>query len=106
MATTLRIQTETTPLTVSLPSIAPMTQAEFYTFCQANPALRIERTATGEVVIMPPAFSDTGNRNFNLAVQLGIWSEQDGTGFGFDSSSGFTLPNGATRSPDAAWIKA
>lgn len=106
MATTLRIQTETTPLTVSLPSIAPMTQLEFYAFCQANPALRIERTATGEVVIMPPAFSDAGNRNFNLAVQLGIWSEQDGTGLGFDSSSGFTLPNGATRSPDAAWIKA
>lgn len=106
MATTLRIQTETTPLTVSLPSIAPMTQAEFHAFCQANRDLRIERTATGEVVIMPPAFSDTGNRNFNLAVQLGIWAEQDGTGLGFDSSSGFTLPNGATRSPDAAWIKA
>jgi len=51
---------------------------------------------------MPPAFSDTGNRNFNLAVQLGIWAEKDGTGLGFDSSAGFTLPNGATRSPDAA----
>ncbi len=106
MTTTLLIQTPATPLTVSFPAIAPMTRDEFYAFCQANRDLRIERTATGEVVIMPPAFSDTGNRNFNLAVQLGIWAEQDGTGLGFDSSAGFTLPNGAIRSPDAAWIKA
>lgn len=105
MVTTLLIQSETTPMTVSLPAIAPMSRDEFYAFCQANRDLRIERTANGEVVIMPPAFSDTGNRNFNLAVQLGIWAEQDGTGLGFDSSAGFTLPNGATRSPDAAWIK-
>jgi Uma2 family endonuclease len=54
---------------------------------------------------MPAAFSDTGNRNLNIAVQLGSWSELDGTGLGFDSSAGFTLPNGAIRSPDAAWIK-
>jgi Uma2 family endonuclease len=106
MTTTLLIQTQTSPLTVSLPAIAPMTHDEFYAFCQANRDLRIERTATGDVVIMTPAFADTGNRNFNLALQLGIWSEKDGTGLGFDSSAGFTLANGATRSPDAAWIKA
>lgn len=113
MTTTLLIQTETTPLRISLPAIAPMTREEFYAFCQANRDLRIERTAAGDVVIMPPAFSDTGNRNFNLAVQLGIWAELDGTGLGFDSSAGFTLPNGATRfsygdasrTPDASWIK-
>ena len=83
MTTTLLIQTETTPLRISLPAIAPMNREEFYTFCQANRDLRIERTAAGDVVIMPPAFSDTGNRNFNLAVQLGIWAELDGTGKGF-----------------------
>ncbi|NJP08791.1 MAG: Uma2 family endonuclease [Leptolyngbyaceae cyanobacterium RU_5_1] len=103
--TTLLIQTESTPLTVELPAIAQMTNDQFYEFCLANRDLRIERTASGEVIIMPPAFSDTGNRNFNIAVKLGGWAEQDGTGLGFDSSSGFTLPNGATRSPDAAWIK-
>lgn len=105
MSTTLLIQTEKMPLTVLLPAIAPMTRDQFYAFCQANPDLRIERTASGDVVIMPSAFSDTGNRNFNLAAYLWVWAEQDGTGLGFDSSSGFTLPNGATRSPDAAWIK-
>lgn len=105
MTTTLRIQSETMPLTVSLPAIAPMTRDEFYAFCLANRDLRIERTADGEVVIMPPAFSDTGNRNFNIAAHLWVWTEKDGTGLGFDSSSGFTLPNGAMRSPDASWIK-
>ncbi|MGD1908572.1 MAG: Uma2 family endonuclease [Leptolyngbyaceae cyanobacterium] len=103
--TTLLIQTESIPLTVNLPMQVEMTMAEFYEFCQANRDLRIERSATGEVVIMPPAFSDAGNRNFNLAVQIGMWAEQDGTGLCFDSSTGFTLPNGATRSPDAAWIR-
>lgn len=106
MTTTLLIQTETMPLTVALPAIAPMTHEEFYAFCAANRDLRIERTSTGEVVIMPPAFANTGNRNFNVAAQLWIWTEQDGTGLGFDSSAGFTLPNGAIRAPDAAWIKA
>ena len=82
-----------------------MTDKQFYEFCQANRDLRIERTASGEVIIMPPAFSDTGNRNFNIAAQLWNWTEQDGTGIGFDSSAGFTLSSGATRSPDASWIK-
>ncbi len=53
---------------------------------------------------MPPAFSDTGNRNGKVLGQLYVWSEADGTGEVFDSSSGFTLPNGAKRSPDAVWI--
>jgi len=103
--TTLLIQAENTPLTVNFPAIASMTHRQFYEFCQANRDLRIERTATGDVIVMPPAFSDTGNRNLNIAAQLWNWTEQDGTGIAFDSSAGFTLPNGATRSPDASWIK-
>jgi Uma2 family endonuclease len=90
--TRLLIQTQSTPLTVNFPWLVQMTNEHFYEFCQANRDLRIERTASGEVIIMPPAFSDTGNRNFNIAAQLGYWTEKDGTGIGFDSSSGFTLP--------------
>jgi Uma2 family endonuclease len=82
-----------------------MTVQEFYEFCLANQDLRIERNANGEVIIMPPAFSDTGNRNVKISQQLANWSDQDGTGESFDSSAGFTLPNGAMRSPDAAWIR-
>ncbi|MBE9079850.1 Uma2 family endonuclease [Romeria aff. gracilis LEGE 07310] len=103
--TQLLIQTESMPLTVNFPAIAPMTHAQFYEFCQANQDLRIERTAVGEVIIMPPTFSDTGNRNLKVAQQLANWADQDGTGETFDSSTGFTLPNGAVRSPDASWIK-
>ncbi len=101
--TSLLVQSPSVPLTVHFP-LTSMTVEEFYEFCLANRDLRIERNANGEVIIMPPAFSDTGNRNFNITVQLGSWADQDGTGLGFDSSAGFTLPNGATRSPDASWI--
>jgi Uma2 family endonuclease len=103
--TTLLIQTEHIPMTVNFPAIAHMTQAQFYEFCQANQDLRIERTATGEVIIMPPTFSDTGNRSGKAYQQLANWADQDGSGETFDSSTGFTLPNGATRSPDASWIR-
>jgi Uma2 family endonuclease len=103
--TTLLVQTNSTPMMIELPWIVPMTEEQFYQFCLANRDLRIERNSSGEVIVMPPAFSDTGNRNFNIAAQLWNWTEREGTGLGFDSSTGFTLPNGATRSPDAAWIK-
>ncbi|MGB3493277.1 MAG: Uma2 family endonuclease [Elainellaceae cyanobacterium] len=88
----------------SLIATTPVSDRQFYEFCQTNPELRIERNANGDVIVMPPAFSDTGNRNGRLFGQLYIWSEADGTGEAFDSSSGFNLPNGATRSPDASWI--
>jgi Uma2 family endonuclease len=106
--TYLKIKNETMLMTVNASSpttLQKMNAEQFHEFCHLNPDLRIERTAQGEVIVMPPTFTDTGNRNFKIAVQLGIWSDQDGTGEGFDSSAGFTLPNGATRSPDAAWMK-
>ncbi|PSF39126.1 hypothetical protein C7H19_03320 [Aphanothece hegewaldii CCALA 016] len=82
-----------------------MTDDQFGEFCQINRDLRIERTAEGEVIIMPPVYSESGEKNFNLTGQLAVWVKRDGTGKGFDSSAGFTLPNGAVRSPDASWIK-
>lgn len=81
-----------------------MTEEEFFMFCQANRDMRIERNKNGGIEIMAPAFTDTGARNFRLNVKFGIWVEKDGTGVGFDSSTGFTLPNGAVRSPDFAWL--
>lgn len=105
MTTTLLIQTEPGLMEVTLPAIAPMTAEQFYEFCLANRDLRIERSASGEVIVMPPTFSDTGNRNVKVVQQLANWADQDGTGEVFDSSTGFTLPNGAMRSPDASWIR-
>jgi Uma2 family endonuclease len=78
---------------------------QFYEFCLDNSELRIEMTRKGEIIVMPPTFSETGSKNFNLLVKFGIWAEKDGTGKGFDSSTGFVLPNGAIRSPDLSWIK-
>lgn len=91
------------PIDIELPAMA--TEQDFIDFCLANRELRIERTAQGKIIVTPPAFSDTGASNFKLAVEVGKWVDQDGTGIGFDSSSGFTLPNGATRSPDISWIR-
>lgn len=103
--TTLLIQATSIPLAVHLPVGMQMSDEHFSAFCLANRDLRIERSANGDVIIMPPAFSEVGNRNCNIAVQLGEWTDQSGTGIGFDSSAGFTLPNRAVRSPDASWIK-
>jgi Uma2 family endonuclease len=105
--TSLLVNNAETTLPIDLSALTTqMREAEFYAFCRTNPSLRIERNADGTVVIMSPAFADTGNRNIKIAAQIENWSEADGTGEAFDSSAGFTLPNGAMRSPDAAWIQA
>ncbi|MEM6434022.1 MAG: Uma2 family endonuclease [Cyanobacteria bacterium P01_D01_bin.115] len=82
-----------------------LSDEQFYRLAQANRDLRLERTAEGKLIIMPPTGWETGNRNFRIAQQLGNWADADGTGLGFDSSTGFKLSNGAIRSPDAAWVK-
>ncbi|WP_414526874.1 Uma2 family endonuclease [Nodularia chucula] len=105
MTTNLPVITEIIPMVLQMPPAIAMTDDQFYEFCQINRDFRIERNAAGELMIMSPTGSETDERNFNVIVQLGIWTKQDGTGVGFGSSGGFTLPNGAVRSPDAAWIK-
>lgn len=92
-------------LTVNLESVIEMTDEQFFKLCQANRDLRFERTAKGELIIMPPTGGETGNRNGKITQQLFNWTDADGSGIAFDSSTCFKLPNGADRSPDAAWIK-
>jgi Uma2 family endonuclease len=92
-------------LVLQISPVWEMSADSFFDFCQLNSHLRIERTATGKLIIMSPAGSETGNRNFKLIQQLANWTDRDGSGIGFDSSAGFALPNGSTRSPDASWIK-
>jgi Uma2 family endonuclease len=96
---------ETPALILHLASVIEMSDQQFFEFCQLNRDLRIERTSQGDLVIMPPTGSETGRINFKLTQLFGYWADADGTGVGFDSSTGFTLPNGATRSPDLAWVK-
>ena len=92
------------PLTIWLEPAICMTEKQFVEFCAQNRELRIERTAEGALEIMPPAFSVTGNQNFEIASEFGTWVRRYGRGVGFDSSAGFTLPNGAVRSPDVSWV--
>ncbi|WP_421654709.1 Uma2 family endonuclease [Leptothermofonsia sp. ETS-13] len=82
-----------------------LTDEVFAQLCQQNPELRLERTAQGELIVMSPAGSESGRQNLSLSAQLWYWNQQAKLGVAFDSSAGFTLPNGAIRSPDAAWIE-
>jgi Uma2 family endonuclease len=91
-------------LTVDIKSVIDLTDEQFYQLCQRNQDLRFERTAQGELIIMPSAGGEIGNRNGRLTQQLFNWTDVNATGIAFDSSTGFKLPNGANRSPDAAWL--
>jgi len=82
-----------------------VTDDQFFEFCQLNQDWRIERTAQGDLVIMPPTGGETGRINFKLIGLFNAWSEADGTGIGFDSSTGFALPDGSRRSPDLSWVR-
>lgn len=81
-----------------------LTDDQYFALCAINRDLRLERTAEGDLIVMPPTGAETGNRNSNIAVQVGVWTKADSQGAAFDSSTGFKLPNGADRSPDAAWV--
>jgi len=98
------IDAGTWPVVLRLRPALELSEDQFFGLCQINRELRIERTAAGELLLMPPAGSETGACNSEINRQLANWSRQDGAGLSFDSSAGFTLPNRAVRSPDAAWI--
>jgi Uma2 family endonuclease len=91
-------------LKLHLKPAVELTDDQFLQLCSINSDLRLERTAEGDLIVMPPTGAETGNRNFEITRQLSIWTKQDGRGAGFDSSTGFKLPNGADRSPDGAWV--
>ncbi|PYP82834.1 MAG: hypothetical protein DMF61_25295 [Blastocatellia bacterium AA13] len=82
-----------------------LTDEQFYQLCRDNPELRFELTAQRELLIESPTGSKTGWRNSKINQRLANWAEENGSGIAFDSSTGFTLPNGAKRSPDAAWVR-
>ena len=92
------------PIVLRLGSVGQLTDDLLLELSSLNDTLRLERNAEGELEILPPTFSTTGNQNAGLTVDLGNWNKEDGTGVVFDSSTGFTLPNRAVRSPDASWV--
>ena len=92
------------PIVLRLEPFLELTSDLLLKLSSQNDSLRLERNAEGELEILPPTSTDTGNQNFNINVDFGIWARGNGTGVPFDSSTGFTLPNGAVRSPDVSWI--
>ena len=81
-----------------------VTHEQFEELCRDYPDLRLELTSSGELIVMPPTSTLTGKRCFDLVYQVAAWAKKDGRGLGFGSSTGYTLPNGAIRSPDASWM--
>lgn len=99
------VLTLSSPLLLQMVPVVNMTANQFYEFCQINKELRIERTTEGNLIIMAPAGAGTGRKNADIITDLNIWARRDKSGVVFDSSAGFTFPNGAVRSPDASWVK-
>ena len=90
----------TKPFLLDIHSITlRITHEEFEKLCQDNPDLRLELTANGELITIAPAGWESSERNLNLATDVDIWNRQSKLGRAFDSSGGFTLPNGACYTP-------
>lgn len=93
------------PVTLRLRPALQLSDDQLLELCRLNRELRIERTSEGDLEIMTPAGGGSSRRNAEAVLQLGKWAEEDPEGVVFDSSVGFLLPNGAMRSPDAAWVR-
>src|SRR5579871_6212095 len=92
------------PAKLTLNPELPMNDDEYYQFCMANPSVRVERTAQGEIVIVPPAGGESDYQTLQTGTQLNEWARRDGRGKAFGASVEFILPTGAALSPDAAWV--
>ncbi len=94
-----------TALTLNMSAVVQLSDDDFYNLCQANRELKLERTAKGELVVMAPTGGEGGIGEADLITDLNIWNRSSRLGVVFSSSTGFKLPNGANRSPDAAWVR-
>jgi Uma2 family endonuclease len=95
---------EVKPIKLLFPKELPLNDKALLALSLANPDLRLERNAQGELIVMPPADGRSSSQNAVIIFQLVAWSKKNGTGTVFDSSGGFSLPNGAVRAPDACWV--
>lgn len=93
-----------TAIALNFEPILHLTDEQFFQFCRINRDAKLERTAQGEVLVMAPTGGETGSSNAEVTFQLRGWSKDSGLGKTFDADTGFRLPNGATRSPDASWL--
>lgn len=90
--------------TISLEPVIHITDEQFYQLCRANPDVKFERNAAGDLIIMAPTGGETGSYNSEINADFVIWNRQTKLGKVFDSSTCFKLPKGGDRSPDVAWV--
>jgi len=93
-----------TAFTISLEPVIHVTDEQFYQLCQANPEVKFERDAVGDLIVMAPTGGETGSYNAEIVADFVIWNRQTRLGKVFDSSTCFKLPKGGDRSPDVAWV--
>ena len=92
--------------TIDIRALAnPITEHQFEQLCAQNRDTKFEMTGKGELIVMSPIGSESGRQNADLLIQIGTWNRQNKLGVVFDSSTGFTLPNSAKRSPNVSWIE-
>jgi Uma2 family endonuclease len=101
----IAIRTGPEPIDMKMGSAFRLDDQELFELCVRNPELRIERSAEGDLIVMTPAGWESGRRNAEIVYALTGWAKADGSGVVADSSTGFLLPNGAMRAPDAAWVE-
>lgn len=94
----------TLPLKLDLQHVH-LTDEQFYQLCIHNPEWNIEQNAKGALIVMPPVGGESGEREADYIIDLGNWNRQTQLGKVFSSSTIFKLPNGGSRSPDAAWVE-
>jgi Uma2 family endonuclease len=106
IATAPTTSVDTQPLLLDVSNtILTVTPEQFDRLCIDNPDLRLELTPNRELIVMAPAGGESSEKNADLIIDVGIWNRQTNLGRAFDSSGGFTLSNGAIRSPDVTWIE-
>ncbi|OLP20286.1 hypothetical protein BST81_00665 [Leptolyngbya sp. 'hensonii'] len=90
---------------LNLAPITTLTRQQFYQLCLANPDVPMERSPTGDLIIMTPIGGEGSNQEAHLILKVGIWNEGTGLGMVFSSQTVFSLPGGGDRSPDVAWVR-
>jgi Uma2 family endonuclease len=105
MTTETKFRAEQTPMVLRTSPALEMDDEQLFEFCRINREWRIERSAEGDLEIMPPTGGETSDRNSEINMQVRQWAKRGSTGVAFESNVGFILPNGAMRSPDASWVR-
>jgi Uma2 family endonuclease len=101
----MQVALQNVALPARLRPAVPLSDEELIAFSQANKPCRVERLASGEILVMTPSGYKNNRREAYVVHELFAWAETDGRGEVVSSNAGFNLPDGSTLSPDAGWVE-